>query len=112
MLQIMDRRALLQASGALVATFSLPFARAAAQTTVGKTVSPDRVDGFIAITADGRVTACLGKIDLGTESRSKFCIAAARARTHCATRAPTFSEVQGCNMRSVNSLECARAILT
>ena len=57
MTKTIDRRALLQASGALVVTFSLPFGRAVAQAAVEtKTVSADRVDAFLAITADGQVT--------------------------------------------------------
>jgi nicotinate dehydrogenase subunit B len=66
-----DRRALLRASGALVVTFSLRFGRAKAQPVAGvKTVSPDRVDGFLAIGADGRVTVYSGKVDLGTGVRT------------------------------------------
>jgi CO/xanthine dehydrogenase Mo-binding subunit len=65
--KMMDRRALLQASGALVVSFSLPLRRADAQVIAGaKTVSPDRVDGFLAIATDGRVTVYSGKVDLGT----------------------------------------------
>jgi nicotinate dehydrogenase subunit B len=46
-------------------------ARAGAQTSVGtKTVSPNRVDGFLAIASDGRVTAYSGKVDLGTGVRT------------------------------------------
>jgi nicotinate dehydrogenase subunit B len=68
---MIDRRALLQASGALVVTFSLTFSRVEAQPVAGaKTVSPDRVDGFLAIGADGRVTAYSGKVDLGTGVRT------------------------------------------
>jgi nicotinate dehydrogenase subunit B len=65
--KMIDRRTLLQASGALLVTFSLPFARAHAQAVaLAKTVSPDRVDGFLAIATDGRVTVYSGKVDLGT----------------------------------------------
>jgi nicotinate dehydrogenase subunit B len=68
---MIDRRALLQASGALVVTFSLTLGRAEAQPVAGaKTVSPDRVDGFLAIGADGKVTAYSGKVDLGTGVRT------------------------------------------
>jgi nicotinate dehydrogenase subunit B len=35
-----------------------------------KTVSPDRVDGFLAIGTDGRVTVYSGKVDLGTGVRT------------------------------------------
>jgi nicotinate dehydrogenase subunit B len=66
-----DRRDLLKTGAALVVTFSLPFIRAQAQMPAGaKTVSPDRVDGFLAIDADGRVTAYSGKVDLGTGVRT------------------------------------------
>jgi CO/xanthine dehydrogenase Mo-binding subunit len=62
-----DRRALLQTGGGLVVTFSLPFDQPKAQAAAGaKTLSPDRVDGFLAIAADGRVTVYSGKVDLGT----------------------------------------------
>src|ERR1700730_16796499 len=65
--QMIDRRALLQATGALVVTFSLMPQRGRAQTApTAKTVSPDRVDGFLAIDIEGRVLAYSGKVDLGT----------------------------------------------
>jgi nicotinate dehydrogenase subunit B len=68
---MIDRRALLQRGGALIVTFSLPLGQAAAKaTTPAKTVSPDRVDGFLAIATDGRVTAYSGKVDLGTGVRT------------------------------------------
>ena len=65
--KMIDRRSLLQATGALVVTFSLTSSGAGAQSAaVAKTVSPDRVDGFLAIGADGKVTVYSGKVDLGT----------------------------------------------
>src|SRR5260370_38241515 len=65
--KMIDRRSLLQATGALVVTFSLTSSGAGAQSAaVPKTVSPDRVDGFLAIGADGKVTVYSGKVDLGT----------------------------------------------
>jgi nicotinate dehydrogenase subunit B len=65
--KMIDRRTLLQTGGALVVTFSLPLSRTDAQPLAGaKTVSPDRVDGFLAIAPDGRVTVYSGKVDLGT----------------------------------------------
>jgi nicotinate dehydrogenase subunit B len=68
---MIDRRALLQAGGALVVTFGLPLGRAEAQPVAGaKTISPDRVDGFLAIGGDGRVTVYSGKVDLGTGVRT------------------------------------------
>src|SRR5262249_36279539 len=66
-----NRRALLQASGALVVSFGLPLARTDATRAGGlKTVSPGRVDGFLAIAPDGRVTVYSGKVDLGTGVRT------------------------------------------
>jgi nicotinate dehydrogenase subunit B len=64
---MIDRRALLQGSGALIVTFSLPLDQPAAQgLTAAKQLSPDRVDAFLAIAANGQVTAYSGKVDLGT----------------------------------------------
>src|ERR1700757_2675984 len=66
-----DRRALLQTGAALIVCFSLPLPHAAAQIPAGaKTVSPNRVDGFLAIATDGRVTVYSGKVDLGTGVRT------------------------------------------
>ena len=71
MKEMIDRRALLQSGAALIVSFSLPWARAEAQTSAGgKTVSPNRVDGFLAIATDGRVTVYSGKVDLGTGVRT------------------------------------------
>ena len=68
---MIDRRKLLQASGALVVAFSLPASRTNAKAVAGtKTVSSDRVDGFLAIAPDGRVTVYSGKVDLGTGVRT------------------------------------------
>jgi nicotinate dehydrogenase subunit B len=68
---IIDRRTLLQAGGALVVSFGLPLSRSNAKPVAGtKTVSPDRVDGFLAIAPDGRVTVYSGKVDLGTGVRT------------------------------------------
>jgi CO/xanthine dehydrogenase Mo-binding subunit len=63
---MIDRRSLLQATGALVVTFSLTSSAEAQSAAVAKTVSPDRVDGFLAIGTDGKVTVYSGKVDLGT----------------------------------------------
>jgi nicotinate dehydrogenase subunit B len=66
-----DRRVLLQGGAALIVCFSLPLPHAAAQIPAGaKTVSPNRVDGFLAIATDGRVTVYSGKVDLGTGVRT------------------------------------------
>ena len=64
--KMIDRRSLLQATGALVVTFSLTSSAEAQSAAVAKTVSPDRVDGFLAIGTDGKVTVYSGKVDLGT----------------------------------------------
>src|ERR1700687_4273037 len=64
---MIDRRTLLQATGALVITFSLTSSDAEAKpAAAAKPVSPDRVDGFLAIGTDGKVTVYSGKVDLGT----------------------------------------------
>lgn len=66
-----DRRSLLQAGCALVVSFCLPLSSSTAKPASGpKTVSPDRVDGFLAITRDGHITVYSGKVDLGTGVRT------------------------------------------
>lgn len=66
-----DRRSLLQAGGALIISFCLPLSSSTAKPASGpKTVSPDRVDGFLAITRDGHITVYSGKVDLGTGVRT------------------------------------------
>jgi CO/xanthine dehydrogenase Mo-binding subunit len=66
------RRNFLKGTGALIVSFSLPGVKSArAQSApAAKTVSPDEVDGFIRIGADGRVTLYSGKVDLGTGVRT------------------------------------------
>jgi nicotinate dehydrogenase subunit B len=65
--EMINRRSLLQATGALFVTFSLmPDPGRAQPATAAKTVSPDRVDGFLAIDIEGRVRVYSGKVDLGT----------------------------------------------
>ena len=66
------RRNFLKGTGALVVSFALPLNKSArAQgAPVGKTVSPDEVDGFIRLAADGKVTLYSGKVDLGTGVRT------------------------------------------
>jgi nicotinate dehydrogenase subunit B len=65
--EMINRRSLLQATGALFVTFSLmPDPGRAQSATAAKTVSPDRVDGFLAIDIEGRVLVYSGKVDLGT----------------------------------------------
>jgi nicotinate dehydrogenase subunit B len=59
--------------GALVVTFALAgrgIPARAAGNAAAKTVAADEVDGFLAIGADGRVTVCSGKVDLGTGIRT------------------------------------------
>jgi len=68
---MINRRLLLQATGALIVTFSLmPRAGSAQPALPAKTVSPDRVDGFLAIGIDGAVQVYSGKVDLGTGVRT------------------------------------------
>ncbi|GIL38548.1 xanthine dehydrogenase family protein molybdopterin-binding subunit [Roseiterribacter gracilis] len=70
MFDTLDRRALLQAGGALVVSFSLrPAAAFAAEkpsTLPPKPVTLDEVDSFLSIARDGRVTVYSGKVELGT----------------------------------------------
>jgi len=68
--EMIDRRKLLQAGGALIVAFSLPTARSKAAAAGGKTLSTGRVDGFLALARDGRVTVYSGKVDLGTGVRT------------------------------------------
>jgi nicotinate dehydrogenase subunit B len=68
---MINRRCLLQATGALVVTFGLiPTLSLALPDPTGKTVSPNRVDGFLAIEADGSILVYSGKVDLGTGVRT------------------------------------------
>lgn len=68
---MINRRAMLHASGALIVTFALPSGRAGAQATArAKTLSTDRVEAFLAIAPDGKVTVYSGKVDLGTGVRT------------------------------------------
>ena len=68
---IINRRAMLQASGGLVVTFTLPCLWTGAQATARtKSVSIDRVDAFLAVSPDGKVTVYSGKVDLGTGVRT------------------------------------------
>jgi nicotinate dehydrogenase subunit B len=68
-----SRRKLLQGAGALVVSAAAPVvatkkARAAAAafgSAVKPALMPDQLDSFIAITADGKVTAFFGKMDMG-----------------------------------------------
>jgi CO/xanthine dehydrogenase Mo-binding subunit len=67
MTEMINRRLLLQGTGALIVTFSLMARRGETKAAAEvKTVSPDRVDGFLAVGADGQVTVYSGKVELGT----------------------------------------------
>ena len=69
--EMINRRWLLQATAALVVTFSsTPGASRAQPASAAKTVSPNRVDGFLAIDKDGNVVVYSGKVDLGTGVRT------------------------------------------
>ncbi len=62
----LSRRALLKASGALVVSFSLDPIDALAQAVATLVGNPSKdVDGWIAIAADGSVTAFTGKCEMG-----------------------------------------------
>jgi len=69
----LSRRALLRGAGALVVTIAAPpiggTGKARAAMSFGAAVKPrlmpDELDSFIAITADGHVTAFFGKMDMG-----------------------------------------------
>jgi nicotinate dehydrogenase subunit B len=62
----LSRRALLKASGALVVSFSLDPIDAFAQAVATLVGSPSKeVDGWLAIAADGSVTALTGKCEMG-----------------------------------------------
>ncbi|HKS58366.1 MAG TPA: molybdopterin cofactor-binding domain-containing protein [Steroidobacteraceae bacterium] len=65
----LTRRELLQSAGALVVAFSLPrvaFGQAAAA------AQGEAIDAWLAIAADGRVTLCSGKVELGTGVQTAF----------------------------------------
>jgi nicotinate dehydrogenase subunit B len=68
---LIDRRELLKAGGALVVTFSMPGRDALSLTLpAARSVDRDAVDSWIAIGRDGRVTCYVGKVDLGTGTRT------------------------------------------
>lgn len=69
----LTRRQLLQAGGVVMVSSLLPapFNAFAAEAVVAPADLPlDRVDSFISLTADGRVTAFNGHVDLGTGIRT------------------------------------------
>jgi nicotinate dehydrogenase subunit B len=69
--ELINRRTMLQATGALIVVFGLSPGRGQATPVAPtKSVSPDRVDSFLAIDIDGRVVVYSGKVDLGTGVRT------------------------------------------
>lgn len=70
---LLSRRDLLKAGGALVVTFAFGGVRSeplsAQAPTAGKPLDPGEVDSFIAIHADGTATVYSGKVDVGTGLR-------------------------------------------
>ncbi|MCW8085000.1 xanthine dehydrogenase family protein molybdopterin-binding subunit [Sabulicella glaciei] len=67
-----DRRSLLKAGGALLVAFAAGGAPRGALAWAEKPVATDRVESFLALESDGRVTAYVGKVDLGTGIRTGF----------------------------------------
>ncbi len=61
----LSRRALLRASGALVVAVSLPGAAISGAAPVKPALVPTELDSWIAVAADGHVTAFFGKMDMG-----------------------------------------------
>ena len=68
MTMLVSRRDALRAGGALVIAVSLPATDAAAQ-GAAKSVNPNDVAAFLALSADNRLTIYYGKVDLGTGIR-------------------------------------------
>ncbi len=65
-----DRRAFLQASGILAIGFSLPATAGANTLHAPKSVAKEAVDSWLTITPDNKITIFVGKVDLGTGSRT------------------------------------------
>jgi nicotinate dehydrogenase subunit B len=61
----LSRRALLRATGALVVAVSMPGIAFAGAAPVKPALVPTELDSWIAVGADGRVTAYFGKMDMG-----------------------------------------------
>ena len=61
---LLDRRGFLAAGGGLLVTLALP-ASAQAEREAGSGLPPELMDSWLAIDAQGRVTASVGKIDAG-----------------------------------------------
>ncbi|CAI1576711.1 xanthine dehydrogenase family protein molybdopterin-binding subunit [Serratia fonticola] len=67
------RRRLLQAGGVVMVSSLLPFnALAGSPAAAGKAIPLDRISSFIALSADGKVTAFNGHVDLGTGIRTSL----------------------------------------
>jgi len=62
-----DRRSLFKGAGALVVSIGLPGGVATAEigSAVKPPLSPDRLDSWLAVKADGDVVAYFGKMDMG-----------------------------------------------
>ena len=68
---LLNRRAVLKASGSLVVMFTvMPRFALAASPGAGKPVTSDAVDSYLAIGPEGRITVYSGKVDLGTGVRT------------------------------------------
>ena len=65
----MTRRQLIKGGGALVVTFGLPNSlvsqTSGGPSTIKPPLSPDQLDSYVRIGADGKVTAFFGKMDMG-----------------------------------------------
>ena len=64
---LIDRRSLFKGAGALVVSIGLPGGVATAEigTGIKPPLSPDRLDSWLAVKADGYVVAYFGKMDMG-----------------------------------------------
>lgn len=65
-----DRRSFLKASGILVVGFSMTGTAGANTLAAPKSVAKEAVDSWLTITPDNKVTIYVGKVDLGTGSRT------------------------------------------
>ncbi len=67
------RRRLLQAGGVVMVSSLLPLnALAGSPAAAGQAIPLDRISSFIALSADGKVTAFNGHVDLGTGIRTSL----------------------------------------